>query len=87
MSRTYRHGADERIDSDGRRNYSTPRYRPGSRSKPHQIVAIGVHRDQPDVTRLARAIARLVLEQEVHAKRCRHGESDGGGAAEGNTHG
>lgn len=97
MSRTYRRTKTDNWD-DGdrpsppphsagrqRRQYATPRYQPGSRRKPRNIVATGVRRDPPDLDKLMRAMAqaalertaveRTVMEPETEA----HDESAGGG--------
>lgn len=64
MSKTYRSNGDGRTHSDGGRHYSTPRYRPGSRQKPHRIVVTVTRRDQPDLTRLVRELRRAALEAD-----------------------
>ncbi len=74
MSRTYRQDkidpwgdgrrSSSRTDGNSRRRqYSTPRYKSGSRRKPHRIVATAVRREPPDLDRLLRAIAQAALEQ------------------------
>jgi hypothetical protein len=63
MSKTYRNNSDGNRCSDGGRHYSSPRYRPGTRQKPHQIVAIPKRHAKPDLDALTRAIARAALEQ------------------------
>lgn len=74
MSRTYRHNKTGRWDDEHRlssssdanqrrRQYATPRYRSGSRRKPHHIVVTGVRREPPDLDPLMRAIARAAPGQ------------------------
>ena len=65
MSKTYRRSGDGAAHSDGGKHYQTPRYRPDSRCKPHRITAVGVQRDQPDLARLGRAIARAALQDAM----------------------
>jgi hypothetical protein len=65
MSKTYRKGSDGRARSDGGRHYSTPRYRPGSRTKSYRIVAVAERQENPDVDRLARVIAHALLKKQV----------------------
>ena len=73
MSRTYRRAKSWQWD-DGdcsaspltpkrKRSNQTPRYQPGSRRKPRNISAVGVHRDPPDLDKLMRAIAQAALER------------------------
>lgn len=65
MSHTYRRSDEGGPRSDGGRQYASPRYRPGTRGKPHRITAVGVRRESPDLERLSRAIARAALQQTV----------------------
>ena len=62
MSRTYRRH-DHATRSSGGRRYPQPRYQPGSRQRPHRLVATPQRRNPPDLDKLARAIARAALGQ------------------------
>jgi hypothetical protein len=50
-------------NSRGARRYSNPRYRSGSRAKPHQIVARPVRRNPPDLGAFGRAFVQAAVNQ------------------------
>jgi len=87
MSRTYRRAKpDEWDDADKhastpiargkRRRYATPRYQPGSRSKPRHISAVGVRREPPDFDKLMRALAQAALETASDGQADDHSEAE-----------
>jgi hypothetical protein len=61
MSKTYRKADSGQLTGDGGRHYATPRYRDGSRGKPHRVVARGVPLADPDLERFGQAVVRAVL--------------------------
>ena len=63
MSKTYRTSSSGGLTGDGGRHYAIPRYRPGSRRKPHRLVARAIRRDQPDLERFGEAVVRAALSQ------------------------
>ena len=79
MSKTYRKNPDGAVTGDGGRHYATPRYQPGSRRKPHRIVARPVRRDPPDLEALGRAVVKAALSEAAGAGQVPYQHPDGSG--------
>jgi hypothetical protein len=78
MSKTYRTNNSGRLTGDSGRHYAARRYRPGSRRKPHRVVARAVRREEPDLRRFGEAVLRAAMFESTVAKtadRQKHGVS------------
>ena len=85
MSKTYRNNGDGTTRSDGGKNYATPRYQPGSRRRPRNVVARGDRRPDVDYQKFGQVIVEAAVLQAQREAAAREQYTDPSGEQPSNS--